>query len=110
MKYDCAVIFKKFTNLMPYFNGIEGNTPSHECASHARACYAKERPVNLILLIRHEYDHTTGNHHVFCKIHCPVNPMPVKGEFETPSVNAVEHFLRDAGWTKCDVLNKRLFE
>lgn len=28
MSYDCAVIFKKFTNLMPYFNGLEGNTPA----------------------------------------------------------------------------------
>ena len=107
MKYDCAVIFKKFTNLMPYFNGIEGNTPGH---ANVRAIYAKERQVNLILLIRYEYDHTTGKNHIFCKINCPINPMPVKGEFEAPSVNAVERFLRDVGWTKCDVLNKRLFE
>lgn len=107
MSYDCAVIFKKFTNLMPYFNGIEGNTPGHECA---RACYAKERMVNLILLIRREYDYTTATNHVFCKIKCPINPLPVKGEFEAPSVNAVEHFLRNMGWVKNDVLYNSLLE
>ncbi|MCI6806314.1 MAG: hypothetical protein MR912_12140 [Prevotella sp.] len=66
--------------------------------------------MNLVLLIRHEYDRVAGKNHIFCKVKCPINPLPVKGEFEVPSVNAIEHFLRDAGWTKTDVMNKRLFE
>ena len=107
MKYDVAVVFKKLTNLMPYYYGVVNRTA---CTEHLASHYAKERLVNLILLVRYEYDHTTGNNHIFCKIHCPINPLPVKGEFEVPSVAAIEHFLRDAGWAKCDVLNKRLFE
>lgn len=107
MKYDVVVIFKKVADLLPYYHGaIDKMDGAGRIVSH----YAKERPVNLVLLIRNEYDHTTGKRHVFCKINCPINPLPVKGEFEVPSVSAVEHFLLDAGWTKTDVMNKRLFE
>lgn len=107
MKYDVAVIFKKVADLMPYYYGVVDSTA---CAERFASRYAKERPVNLVLLIRYEYNYTTGKNRILCKINCPINPLPVKGEFEAPSVKAVERFLLDAGWTKCDVLNKRLFE
>lgn len=111
MKYDCVMLFKKWTSLESYFDSHESKFYCDpEKRDTIRANYAKERLVNLVLLIRNEYDHTTGKCHVFCKINCPINPLPVKGEFEVPSVNAVEHFLLDAGWTKTDVMSKRLFE
>lgn len=107
MKYDVAIVFKKLTNLMPYYYGVADKAIN--AGAIASFC-AKERPVNLVLLIRHEYDRVAGKNHIFCKVKCPINPLPVKGEFEVPSVSAVERFLRDAGWTKTDVMNKRLFE
>lgn len=107
MKYDVAIVFKKLTNLMPYYYGIADKAISS--GAIASFC-AKERPVNLVLLIRYEYDRVAGKDHTFCKVKCPINPLPVKGEFEVPSVNAIEHFLSDAGWTKTDVMSKKLFE
>lgn len=108
MKYNVAVIFKKVADLMPYYHGVFDGMACG--VDRVASFYAKERTVNLVLLIRYEYDHATGKNHVFCKIKCPINPLPVKGEFEVPSVNAIEHFLRDAGWTKTDVMSKKLFE
>ena len=107
MKYDVAIVFKKLTNLMPYYYGVVDRTA---CTEHLASHYAKERPVNLILCIRYQHDHVAGKTHIFCKINGPINPLPVKGEFEVPSVSAVERFLGDAGWTKTNVMNKRLFE
>lgn len=109
MKYNCAVLFKKWTNLESYFD-------SHESKFYCdpkkrdtiRAKYAEERLVNLVLLVRYEYE--CNKVRVLCKIHCPINPLPVKGEFEAPSVNAVEHFLNKMGWDKTDVLTRNILE
>lgn len=111
MKYDCAVLFKKWTNLESYFDSHESKFyRDPEKRDTIRAKYAENHMVNLVLLIRYEYDHMNAKNRIFCKVHCPINPLPVKGEFEAPSVNAVEHFLNKMGWDKTDVLTRDILE
>lgn len=101
MKYTQAMVFKKITNLTPYFEAQGHPMPTPD-DYHATQAYqreamrmAKTRPVELLLLVRYESDFTD---HVYCRIRCPINPMPVKGEFEAPSVSAVVKFLQAQGW------------
>ncbi len=93
-KYPVAVIFTKRDNLLDYLNtdkmsyGNTGNPPSDSM----REYYAKERDIELILLCRYD------NRKLMCRIKCPVNPIPVKGEFEAPNYGAICRFLTRNGW------------
>ena len=104
-KYTCAIIFTKRTNLSAYCN----NKVYNKCGSDARfdaMCkyYARERDVQLILLTRYE------NGKLMCRIKCPINPLPVKGEFEVPSYIVIERYLRNNGWTFKQQIYPQMFE
>ena len=96
--YCVAYIYTKCTDLLPWFD----NRYSRELAAdyhrrsvgfnQLRQSYATVRDVNLVLLVRYENDKC------YCKIKCPINPMPVKGEFEAPSLACVDRFLQREGW------------
>lgn len=45
-----------------------------------------------------------------CRIKCPINPLPIKGEFETPSVGAVSHVLATMGWVFKEKLHLNLLK
>lgn len=115
MDYNCAVVFHKKTNLMPYFEAnvnpteprFGGNMEYSERYAQIERRYGKERDVRLILLVRFEREH---NVRTICKIHCPVSPLPVKGEFEAPSVRAITDFLTNNGWHKTEVLARHLLK
>ena len=96
MKYDCVVVFHKCANLMPYFKARQ------DCVNEKR--YASERLVRLILLVRYERDQNTGKFKTMCRIRCPINPFPVKGEFEAPSMNAVKYSLINLGWVETEAI------
>lgn len=92
-KYTSAFIFTKRTNLSAYCN----NKVYCKCGSDTgfeamRKYYAKERDVQLIALFRYEQGKC------FCKIKCPINPLPIKGEFETLSAHVLSEFLIKEGW------------
>lgn len=89
MKYQLAWIFTKKGNLLPWWHSKHCN-PSEQ----AEKFYGEEREIELILLIRND------NGRVYCRIKCPVNPLPVKGEFEVPSFNAIISFLYQNGWKR----------
>lgn len=105
-KYNTIIIFTKKGNLSEYF------TPSKQydmCNTaeqiiRVREYYAKEREIQLIAMFRYE------GTKVFCKIKCPVNPLPVKGEFEVPNSNVLIRFLRDNGWTFKQKFYPRMLE
>ena len=104
-KYTCAAIFTKRTNLSAYCN----NKVYEKCGSDTqfeamRKHYAREREVHLILLTRYE----SGK--LMCKIKCPINPLPVKGEFEVPSYGVIERYLRSNGWQFKQKVFPRMFE
>ena len=92
--YHTAIIYTKHTNLMPWLQsnytkfGAHGTT---EQAQSIRAAYEKDCDVQLILLVRHEDDKC------ICRIKCPINPLPIKGEFQCVSTGEMSKLLKSKG-------------
>lgn len=102
MKYQYVVTFVKRTNLTEYL--VHHNELSRAPSDKMRERYAKERPVRLIMSVRHD------NNRTFCRINCPINPLPVKGEFEVPNMAVIQRFLEREGWHKVEVIPAAFFE
>lgn len=107
--YHAAIIYTKRDNLSKWFdiNGYKyaqgANMEYSDTYQRMRAVYAKEREIQLILLVRHEEGKC------ICRIKCPINPLPIKGEFEAPSIGAVSHTLQTMGWTYKEKLPLSMF-
>lgn len=105
--YHTAIIYTKRTNLMPWLQsnytkfGTHGTT---EQAQHIRAAYEKERDVQLILLVRHEEGKC------ICRIKCPINPLPIKGEFQCVSTSEMTRLLTSMGWTYKEKVHSAMFK
>ena len=83
--YHQAIIFTKRDNLVKYFCG--------KPALSNQEYYAREREIQLILLVRFE------NGKCICRIKCPINPLPIKGEFQCVSTSEMSKLLTSMGWT-----------
>lgn len=104
MQYSRALIFSKHTDLLPYFYGVySGANINDERYIKMKAHYANERDVQLILLIRYEHGK------IICRIKCPINPMPVRGEFVASDMHGIFDFLRQQGWVHKDTYNLAMF-
>lgn len=111
-KYHQAYIYTKRTNLLDYFHGnvdmfspsFGGQMENSPAYKAQEKYYSHEREVRLILLVRFE------GTKVFCRIKCPINPLPVCGEFEAPSSTAIGKFLDKNGWTFKEKFSAKLFE
>lgn len=113
-KYSLVCIYTKKGNLLPYFGAkethfIQGRFYSSPQAKleHIQRLhnhYAQEREIQLIAMFRLE------GSKCFCKIKCPVNPLPVKGEFEVPCHGAIASFLKANGWTFKQKIHPNMFE
>lgn len=95
--YSSAIIFTKHTDLMPWFESKYPRMSDEYISSvgfnqFKRDC-ARIRDVQLILLVRYDGIHT------YCKIKCPISPMPIRGEFEAATLMSVIKFLEMQGWT-----------
>lgn len=96
--YTSAYIFTKHTNLLQWFDTnyhheLESNYHMRSLGfNQLRQSYATSRDVQLILLCRFD------GAKIYCKIKCPINPLPVKGEFEVPSISCITKFLQQEGW------------
>lgn len=102
-KYTCATIYTKKGNLIAYASTDKvGYAALYKDA--AKTYFAKERDIQLILLSRVE------NGKTFCKIKCPVNPLPIKGEFEVPTFSVIQNFLMENGWTYKQKVFPRMFD
>ena len=105
--YHTAIVYTKHTNLMPWLQsnytkfGTHGTT---EQAQHIRAAYEKERDVQLILLVRHEEGKC------ICRIKCPINPLPIKGEFQCVSTSEMTRLLTSMGWTYKEKVHSAMFK
>lgn len=94
MDYQFIHIYTKTTNLMEYYLH-NGDVNCHESA---KEYYEKEREVQLQVMVRYvpaDYQHRSR---FMCKIKCPINPLPVKGEFEVPNLAVLRRFLEANGW------------
>ena len=104
--YHTAIIYTKHTNLMPWLQsnytkfGTHGTT---EQALRIREMYSKDRDVQLILLVRHEDDKC------ICRIKCPINPLPIKGEFQCVSTGEMSKLLKSMGWTYKEKVHSGMF-
>lgn len=111
MDYNCVVTFIKHTNLLEYFDSnIESCAAAHcldihsvGAMEHLRQMYAEEREVRLVVLVRYD-----GHGKTFCRIKCPINPLPVKGEFEVPSLRTLHTFLMMQGWVERECLHRNM--
>lgn len=109
MNYHRAFIFTKRTNLLPWLDsnghrfGFDVRRNSEQWAA-LRAEYAVEREVQLILLIRNEGDG------ICARIKCPVNPLPIKGEFQITSPGKMIQLLNSMGWELVSKQDLHLFK
>lgn len=104
--YSMAIIFTKRDNLLKWLQSNYERFDTHgttEQALRIRAEYKREREVQLILLVRFDEGKT------ICKIRCPINPLPIKGEFEAPNVGAVSRTIMEMGWTYKEKLPLGMF-
>ena len=97
--YHTAIIYTKHTNLMPWYNGRCDAPRNHT----AREYYSKNRDVQLILLVRHE------DGKCICRIKCPINPLPIKGEFQCVSTGEMSKLLKSMGWTYKEKVHSGMF-
>lgn len=98
--YHFAIIFTKHTDLIPWFEAKYHDAPDSYNRSvgfnQFKDSYSKLRDVQLILLVRYEYP--KDGSHIYCKIKCPINPLPIKGEFEVASLKQLIKLLEREGW------------
>ena len=105
--YHTAIIYTKHTNLMPWLqsNYTKFSTlGTTEQAQSVRAAYEKDRDVQLILLVRHE------DGKCICRIKCPINPLPIKGEFQCVSTGEMSKLLKSMGWTYKEKVHSGMFK
>lgn len=107
MNYQLAYVFSKYTDMLEYFDKNEVRICGARMfedldtylkrVDNVRKRFAQPRPVNLMLLVR--FEHTTnGDRRTICRIKCPINPMPIKGEFETNNLPDLIKFIKSLGW------------
>lgn len=97
MKYDIVYQFTKKGNLLDYFHSKadEMKIATAEQYDRLHERYAQEREINLYAMLRYDDIRPV----VYCKIKCPVNPLPINGEFELVSERIFCQFLESNGWT-----------
>ena len=117
MKYDRVLIFTKKGDLMKYLcTDKVSRSFSNANQDGLKQYYGKEREIHLIARLRWEdFPVSTRKGIVqipkcFCSIKCPVNPLPVRGEFELASLEALRAFLKADGWTLKQDVGSGLFE
>lgn len=105
--YHTAIIYTKRDNLLKWLQHnykIFGTHGSDEEAKRIRAEYEKEREIQLILLVRHEEGKC------ICRIKCPINPLPIKGEFQCVSTSEMTRLLTSMGWTYKQKIHSAMFK
>lgn len=50
---------------------------------------------------------TCGYEQCICRIKCPINPLPIKGEFQCVSISEMTNLLTSLGWSYKEKLLKR---
>ena len=93
VKYTRAITFSKHTDLLPYWEANRNKYTSATRWMEDKDYYAVKRDVSLILQIRYV------NNMPMCRIKCPINPLPIKGEFAVAHLGGLVAWLEKDGWT-----------
>lgn len=109
--YHTAIIYTKHDNLLKWFdvNVTRCDTDDYR---RLRDHFAQDREVQLILLVRHE-DIRIGDtikSKCICRIKCPINPLPIRGEFECVSTGEMTKLLASIGWKYKRKVHSSMFE
>ena len=118
MNYDIVYQFTKKGNLLDYYHQRVDrmNISTAEQYDRLQEHYAQEREINLYAMVRYDTvpvstrDGFIDKRIAYCKIKCPINPMPVKGEFELPSESSLITFLHINGWEYKQKIQLHMFE
>ena len=102
--YHTAIIYTKRDNLLKWLNSRYPQFRDAQEAARIRAEYATEREIQLILLVRHE------ENKCICRIKCPINPLPIKGEFQCVSTSEMTRLLASMGWTYKEKVHSAMFK
>ena len=102
--YHTAIIYTKRDNLSKWLNSHYSKFRDAQEAARIRAEYATEREIQLILLVRHEEGKC------ICRIKCPINPLPIKGEFQCVSTSEMTRLLSSMGWTYKEKVYSAMFK
>ena len=102
--YHMAIIYSKRDNLLKWLNSRYPKFRDAQEASRIRTEYATEREIQLILLVRHE----EGKR--ICRIKCPINPLPIKGEFQCVSTSEMTKLLTSMGWKYKEKIHSAMFK
>jgi hypothetical protein len=102
--YTQAIVYAKRDNLLKWLNGRYPKFKDAQEAARIRAEYATEREIRLILLVRYE------DNKCICRIRCPINPLPVKGEFQCVSTGEMSKLLKSMGWTYKEKIHCSMFK
>ena len=102
--YHTAIIYTKRDNLSKWLNSRYPQFRDAQEAARIRAEYATEREIQLILLVRHE------ENKCICRIKCPINPLPIKGEFQGGSTSEMTNLLASMGGKYKEKVNSGGFE
>ena len=102
--YHTAIIYTKRDNLLKWLNSRYSQFMDAQEAARIRAEYATEREIQLILLVRHE------ENKCICRIKCPINPLPIKGEFQCVSTSEMTKLLASMGWKYKEKVHSGMFK
>lgn len=102
--YHTAIIYTKRDNLLKWLNSRCPQFRDAQEAARIRAEYATEREIQLILLVRHEEGKC------ICRIKCPINPLPIKGEFQCVSTSEMTKLLASMGWKYKEKVHSGMFK
>ena len=102
--YHTAIIYTKRDNMSKWLNSRYSKFRDAQEAARIRAEYATEREIQLILLVRHEEGKC------ICRIKCPINPLPIKGEFQCVSTSEMTRLLSSMGWTYKEKVHSAMFK
>ena len=108
MKYNVVHQFVKNGSLLDYFQVKSGEMHfvSEAQYDRQRELYARERSISLYAMVRFDRNKQTA----YCKIKCPVNPLPIKGEFELANERVLCQFLENLGWRYTQKIVLDMFE
>ena len=101
--YHTAIIYTKRDNLSKWLQRNHKIFSSCASVENVRALYAKEREIQLILLVRYEEGKC------ICRIKCPINPLPIKGEFQCVSTSEMTKLLISMGWQYKEKIHSGMF-
>ena len=102
--YHTAIIYSKRDNMLKWLNGRHPKFVDAKDAARIHAEYATEREIQLILLVRHEEGKC------ICHIKCPINPLPIKGEFQCVSTSEMTKLLASMGWKYKEKVHSVMFK